>query len=109
MIITVITVEVMKPPVDQKIHMIAVWDLLVSTAIVVASALGRSTHIGVGVADAEGVLVDVVAVGVVEVTIVQIINVVFVLNANVAAIFGMNVGVIVVNSTRHRKFLSFRG
>lgn len=106
-IITVITVEVVKPPVDQKIHMVAVGDLQVSAAIVVASAFGRSTNVRVGFADGKGVLVYVVAVGVVEVAIVQIINVVFVLNANVAAIFGMNVGVIVVNSARHRKFLSF--
>ena len=106
-IITVVTVNVVKPAIDQKIHMIAMRHLLVSAPIVVASAFGRRANVGVGFADGEGVLVYMIAVGVVEVAIVQIINVVFVLNANVAAVFGMNVSMIGVNGARHRKFLSF--
>jgi hypothetical protein len=72
-----IAVRVMQPPVHEVIDVIAVWHRFVTAVramLVRAARLRRALH-GVGGADGEDVLVDVILVHVVEMAVVKIVDV----------------------------------
>ncbi len=103
-----ISVGVMQVPVHQIVDVIAVGDRLVSAsgavlvAIVVRAArvIGRAVR-GVGAADRQLVLVDVVRVRMVQVPIVQVVGMTVVADRHVATAFAMRVRVPVVSIAGH--------
>lgn len=111
MVVTVVAVGVMQVTVHQIVDVVAVGDCLVAAAWTVnvtwlvpsAAVLGRA-YGGIGCADSDGVLVHMVAMGVVQVAIVQIINVAVVLHSRVAAartVLMIVIGVVVGGAIAH--------
>jgi len=100
-VVAVVAMREMQVAIDQVIHMVAVRDHLMPTAgsvdvvgVVAGAAMGRGTDGGIGFADRNHMLIDMVAVGEVQVAIVQIIDVAIVTNGGMAAIWTVLVGMI---------------
>lgn len=90
MIVAVIAVGVVKRPIDEIVHMVAVRNLLMAAVGAVDVIRGvRSAHwraaVRIRAAHGDDVLVNVVAVRVVKVPVVQVVDVSVVLNCGVAA------------------------
>jgi len=97
-VVAMVAVEVVKAPVYEEVDVVAVRHGLVPAArpvdVVGAMAAGRpGVPVGIGRRDVDGVLVDVVAVGVVQVAVVQEVDVAVVAHRGVAA--GLPVDVVV--------------
>lgn len=103
-VVAVIPVRVMEMSVDQIVDMVAVRYGFVSAAgtvpvvLVVSAAgvIGRAAA-GIAIAHLDGVLVDVIAVGVMEMAVVQVVDVVTVPDRGMAARRAMLVRVVGVN------------
>lgn len=83
MVVAVITVGVVKMPIHQVVHMIPMWNRLVTTTgpmnVIrrMPRSMLRSTDVRIRGADGNGVLIDMIAVRMVQMAIVQIVHMSF--------------------------------
>ena len=87
--------------VDEVVDVIAMWHGRMAatgsvhvSGFVACAAVGWRAAGGIGGGDIEGVLVDVVAVGMVEMTVVEVVDVSVVGDADVSAVGTVDMGVI---------------
>jgi hypothetical protein len=91
-----IAVRVMQPSVHQVVDVVAVRHGFVSAArtmLVRASNFGRTAH-GVGVADVDGMLVDVIVVHVVQMAVMKVVDMVAMAHGRMPAVRTMLMGVV---------------
>ena len=102
-IVAMVAVRMMEMAADQIIHVIAVRNRQVAAigavlmaAFMPAAAVAGCASLRIPIADAEAVLLDVIAAQVMQVTVVKIIDVTVVPDGGVSAIGPVDVGVALV-------------
>jgi hypothetical protein len=113
-VVTVPSVRVVKVSTDQVVRVVTVRHGFVSAAgtmrvglVVSAARVARGARRGVLPADAQGVLVGVVAVDGVKMALVQVVGVPVVLDGGVTAAGTVGVRMLVVRRMAHRGDLFF--
>lgn len=106
-VITMVTMRMMKPSIDQKISMVTMRNGLVATIVVGATAGDWGAGSRVFHTDFDGMFVHMVPVDVVQMPGMEVIHVVTVLNPGMPAVFIVGVSVIAVSGAVHKKVLSF--
>jgi hypothetical protein len=100
-VVAVILVGMVEVALDQVVGVVTVWHRLVSAigpvlvrAFVDAAVMVWGTPLGIGVADRDGVFVDVVLVRVMQVPLMEVVDVPLVLNRGMTAIGSVDVIVV---------------
>lgn len=101
MVVAVIAVLMVQPALNQMILMIAVRNLLVAAARVIAAARHGFAGLGIGRIDGQLMLVVMAVVLGMQVAIVQVIDVAVMLNARVAAVLAVDVRMRAVSFVAH--------
>lgn len=90
MIVTMISMAVVKSTVDKIVDMIAMWHLLVTTFFVIASTGHWQTGTRIVFGHGEGMFVIVAIVRMMEMPIMQEINMTLMFHLSVSAVFAVD-------------------